>query len=561
MRKFLLFCLLCVCASPSIALASSPSSKNTPSKPSSQAATKPTPNAKATQSKPQAKASTTQSKSTKSHKKPKAKKPAPKLPAQSVLDSMAKKGELIDFGEDNFSHLASKLTQAHKAKDQGLRIAVFGDSHIAGDYIPRVLRERLMEVDSIGFVYPIFPPFHQNLLTHYQHKGFELINSRKDGARSYPLGGIIARAKQEGASIKLSLNFPKDNQDFSVRFVFKAPSTLGAFVVKDSSGKSKRLGAKSADQWEVSPPIALHFPIHIESLLPNALLGGYIITQKGDSYVVNLGINGARSDLYQKWEQGLWQEELGGLDCDLIIISYGSNDAISPTINTKLYKQNFATFIRTLRKLQPKASILLLGAPQVRLKQKSGSYVQSKSYESVRNATKDLAKDEKSLYFDMQELIDESGGKQKWIAQALSKQDVHLTPYGYKLVAESLTLHLKELAQKHAKKPSKKAKSQESKPLESTNAPKEATQTQAPKNAQESQNTKEPTATPPQESQQLPPSQDPAQKSNALDSSALDPSSPSSTAQHTEPATHSLPLPAESSAPQEIWQDLELKDF
>ena len=56
--------------------------------------------------------------------------------------------------------------------------------------------------------------------------------------------------------------------------------------------------------------------------------------------------------------KGCGKTSLGGLDCDLIIISYGPNDAISPTINTKLYKQNF-TFIRTLRKLQPKASILL----------------------------------------------------------------------------------------------------------------------------------------------------------------------------------------------------------
>lgn len=509
MTKLLLFRTLCAfIITPSFIALANTQSLETQAKPKSTQAkvaqAKPTP----AKSKPQAKGS-----------KKKPSKPLPKLPVQSVLDSMAKKGKLTNFGEENFPYLAYKLVEEAQArtKDLGLRIVVFGDSHIAGDFIPRVLRERFMRVDSIGFAYPIFPAFHQNLLTHYQHKSFEIINSRKDNATSYPLGGIIARAKVEGAFIKLSLNFSKDNQDFSTRFVFKAPSTLGAFVIKDSSGKSKRLGAKKADKWHISEPMSLRFPIRIESLLPNAMLGGYIISKQNDSYVINLGINGARSDIYLKWEQELWQEELGRLDLDLIILSYGSNDAISSTINTKLYKQNFAELIRTLRKVQPKASILLLGAPQVRIKQKNGTYTQSKSYESVRQATRELAKDESTLYFDMQELIDESGGKQKWITQALSKPDVHLTPYGYKLVAESLALHLRDLAQKHAKHPSK-----ESKPIkEELESKKDSPKAPKDSAAQE---------------------QSSANKSQS-------------------PEFSPLPMPAESSAPEEIWQDLELKNF
>lgn len=555
MTRLLLVCALCACIT-SFTLANTQSQKAQPSSQAKPKATQP----KATQAKTPAK-SKPQAK--KSKKKPA--KPLPKLPAQSVLDSMAKKGELIDFGEENFPHLAYKLggeAEPH-TKDLGLRIAVFGDSHIAGDFIPRVLRERFMEVDSIGFAYPIFPAFHQNLLTHYQHKGFDLINSRKDGANSYPLGGIIARAKQEGAFVKLSLNFSKDNQDFSTRFVFKAPSTLGAFVVKDSSGKSKRLGAKKADKWHISEPMSLRFPIHIESLLPNAMLGGYIISKKNDNYVINLGINGARSDLYQKWEQGLWQAELEELDLDLIILSYGSNDAIATTINTKLYKQNFAKLIRTLRKLQPKASILLLGAPQVRLKQKNGSYVQSKSYESVRQATRELAKDENTLYFDMQDFIDESGGKQKWITQALSKPDVHLSPYGYKLVAESLALHLRELAQKHAKHPSKKPKPTQ-KPQKLTKEEKEEPDTKEQDSSQEPQSLD---STPkskelvqdPQEPSQAQPLESKKDSPKAPKDSAPQEPSPASKPQSLDSSP--LPMPAESSAPEEIWQDLELKDF
>lgn len=578
------FALLCVCLLCAHAQ-STPAASSTKSQ-----ATKKSPNPK-----PQ---------TTKSAQKPQTKKPAkkkslPKLPAQSVLDSMAKKSELLDFGESNLPQLKRKLqaqvalqAESSALDSGGVRMAVFGDSHIAGDFMPRVWRARFMQVDSVGFAYPIFPPFHQNLLIHYQHKGFEILNSRKDTYSDYPMGGIIARAKSEQAFVQLGLNFPKEQQDFLVRVVFKAPSTLGAFILRDSNGKEVRLGASEKDRWEISPPMSLRFPVRINALLPNAMLGGYFIdtlpqdknpttpkkraaksvsnprhsADTQESFVVNLGINGARSDVWLKWNRALLERELEHMaQLDFIALSYGSNDAISASFNDKLYREHFSAFIALLRQYHPHATILLIGAPQVLIKRKdTGTYKPTTNYEAVRKATKQVARENHTLYFDMQDLIEESGGKQKWITQALSKPDVHLSPYGYKLVAESIAYHLEALLAKQ-----KLPKAAESKPINPDSAPIPPANTPqtTPESSVDSsarlegeirQNPPESTqAAQPQNTLDSPPAsadgQNEQKQANKEQSTQRD--------ENSTPSKSAIPLPPDSSAAQEIWQELEMKEF
>lgn len=576
--------LLCACLL--FTHAQSTSAKST-AKPATSAKSK---NSKPTTSKSPQKPQAKKSQNTKKSKS------FPKLPAQSVLDSMAKKGDLIDFGEKNLSWLKLQVQGALQAESSrldssGVRMAVFGDSHIAGDFMPRVWRARFMEVDSVGFAYPIFPPFHQNLLIHYQHKGFEILNSRKDAYSDYPMGGIIARAKSEQAFVQLGLNFPKEQQDFLVRVVFRAPSTLGAFILRDSNGKEVRLGASEKDRWEISSPMALRFPVRINALLPNAMLGGYFIDTPAlrknpapkpahnqsygvdtpESFVINLGINGARSDVWLKWNRALLERELELItQLDFIAISYGSNDAISASFNDKLYRENFSAFIALLRQYHPNATILLIGAPQVLIKRKdTGAYKPTTNYEAVRKATKQVARENHTLYFDMQDFIEESGGKQKWIAQALSKQDVHLSPYGYKLVAESIAYHLEALLAKQ--KLPKAAESTKALELDSASShalsppqdsiesaqdsylgSKPETRQAPPESTQTKQNTQnsEPNLTPASTDEQNEQERD--NQGTQRDDAAAKNSTQSKSA---------IPLPPDSSAAQEIWQELEMKEF
>ena len=57
----------------------------------------------------------------------------------------------------------------------------------------------------------------------------------------------------------------------------------------------------------------------------------------------------------------------------------------------------------------------------------------------------ELAREEKMLFFDMHKFIEDSGGKNVWIKQKLSLQDVHLSISGYELMARKMVQDLKKL--------------------------------------------------------------------------------------------------------------------
>lgn len=69
--------------------------------------------------------------------------------------------------------------------------------------------------------------------------------------------------------------------------------------------------------------------MQISALQKNAQLGGYFITGKEDNaYLDTIAINGAKSDLWMSWNKKVSEQELKLLSNDLILLAYGSNDAL-----------------------------------------------------------------------------------------------------------------------------------------------------------------------------------------------------------------------------------------
>ena len=69
----------------------------------------------------------------------------------------------------------------------------------------------------------------------------------------------------------------------------------------------------------------------------------------------------------------------------------------------------------------------------------------TKNAPAVKTAIAKLAKQKQTLLFDMEDFINQSGGKKKWEEANLAKADVHLLPNGYKLVADKLYCELNKL--------------------------------------------------------------------------------------------------------------------
>ncbi|EAI3921418.1 hypothetical protein YZ53_07045 [Campylobacter upsaliensis] len=334
-----------------------------------------------------------------------------------------------------------KLEKKYKAK-KDFSIRIYGDSHMAADFFPRVIRDYLLRSNAVGFAYALQPKYQQNLNLTYEFKNFSLLNSKNDKQHNYPLGGIIARADKKGAIIKL--NTKLETKEFKVGFLFKAPFSQNAFSVKDAKDKSFILRSNAKDKWSYKEVIST-FPLKITALQEKAELGGYFIMDKNgrNIFLDTIAINGARSDLWKDWNLNVVKKELGVLKNDLIILAYGSNDALLKDFNAVEFKKNYKDFFKILRRENKNAIFILISPPTVTQK-RGKNYILSPNFHAVKKAIYELAKEEKTLLFDMHEFMQESGTKALWIEKKLSLKDVHLSVKGYELMAKKMLDELRK---------------------------------------------------------------------------------------------------------------------
>lgn len=341
----------------------------------------------------------------------------------------------------------------HKMKEKkNLVIRIFGDSHIAGDFISHRLRTLLFNSYTLGFVYPIYPPYHQHIALKYESQNYEVLNSRTNDLDEYPLGGVVAKPLSLPAIITLTPQANANLHQATSTIFFKSPNKEGVLLVEDSNMQRFVINAKRPFVWQ-SVSLSLRYPITLKALNEKVLLGGFLIhNQNGENNIIeNLGINGARSDIWRKWDKDLFSKELSILPADLFILCYGSNDALNDNFNETNFLRSYSELIDTIRAVNPKTQILLIAPPPVVQKvsnatrRKKAVYKTSKNAKAVKIAIHKLAKEKRTLLFDMEDFINQSGGKKKWESALLAKPDVHLLPAGYKLIADKLYYDLSKL--------------------------------------------------------------------------------------------------------------------
>lgn len=329
-----------------------------------------------------------------------------------------------------------KILEKKFKENKNLSIRIYGDSHMAADFFPRVVRDYVLRSNAVGFAYALQPKYQQNLNLKYSYKNYTLFNSKilKEQNLNYPLGGVIARANKKGAWIHLDTSLEK--RRFMVGFVFKSPLAYNAFSIKDAGGKKYEISSHKANKWSYKE-LELSFPIHIEALQENAELGGYFITnaKANNIFLDTIAINGARSDLWKNWNEKVLKEQLSLMQNDLIILAYGTNDALFKDFNKENFKKDFKTWMDILKKYNPKAVFMLIAPPTVK----------NSNFKLVCEALQELAKSEKTLFFDMHAFMQESGGKSLWIEKKLSLKDVHLTVKGYELMAKKMLFDLRRV--------------------------------------------------------------------------------------------------------------------
>ncbi|MDR2625736.1 MAG: GDSL-type esterase/lipase family protein [Zoogloeaceae bacterium] len=372
-----------------------------------------------------------------------------------------------DFGDANFERLIRKMRLLQSGSAPAgtvVRITQFGDSHTASDTITSGLRQLLQARygdAGIGWIAPMKVPGQNHQRVKYTSNGWELSSSRqaKDVFRQkiFPMGGYIATPVKAGAQITV-LARDENSDMWQARFAIK--HWRAPLLVKDANQRQIPLKPPGpAGIWrEVSVKTPLRLPFTISASTPDAAeLGGiWLEKNKASGVVVSaIGTNGITLKNWEYWSGPYqWTDQLTASRSDMVIIAFGTNEAIRPDLDIADMKNVLRESINTVRRALPESVIVLVGAPDS-LQAKEGAWACEERLfpmlREVKRAQLAIAKEERTLFWDWQAAMGGPCAIDAWLAEGLAKNDlIHLTMEGYRKSAEIFYHDLMALIRKKA---------------------------------------------------------------------------------------------------------------
>jgi hypothetical protein len=341
---------------------------------------------------------------------------------------------LIDFGDPNTKRLVQKLNTLAKNRNsnQVVNITQFGDSHSAADFFTgefRTLMQQKYGDAGIGWITPIAIKGQNNTAVNWQEEGWTILSSRTLNGLDFPMGGFIAKPTNNAATIQIT---PKNinNSNWQIKLTFKIlKNTPNLLSIYDTNNKKINIHySPKTNVWQTTSFIT-QSPFTIKAN-PDIEIGGIwlIRSQQSGVIVSSIATNGAKQSIWQKWGPN-WLKELSSSKSDLIILEYGTNESFDDIFDANTYQKNLVDNIRQIRKSLPNAAILLMTPPDTMATEKSIP----KSFSKVINIQKQVAKSEKTLFWDWQTAMGGPHSIKDWQKRELARPDlVHQTLQGYK---------------------------------------------------------------------------------------------------------------------------------
>lgn len=146
-----------------------------------------------------------------------------------------------------------------------------------------------------------------------------------------------------------------------------------------------------------------------------------------------IGVNGVTYEHYNQAE--LFFEQLPALKADLIIVSLGTNEALSSRFDEEEFRTQTEQFFLTLRQVQPNVPVLVTTNPDCLRK---GKYIA----EGVAQAKKVILEQSHRHGFavwDLHTIMGGNGSVNQWSKKGLTARDkIHFTKEGYQLQGQLL---------------------------------------------------------------------------------------------------------------------------
>ncbi|MGA9721664.1 MAG: GDSL-type esterase/lipase family protein [Candidatus Binatus sp.] len=340
-----------------------------------------------------------------------------------------------------------------------VRILQLGDSHTAGDVFSGYLRSRFhgrFGDAGRGMMPPgyTYRGLRQTEVKVTQSSGWVIHDSLKaSDPGPFGISGFVATSTYAGARMAVS---PVDPGGFDIARVNYLHSTSGGPLEVLLDGRIAKV-VPTAGPADTPGSLDLSAAPGTQTLEIIADAPGVRITSWGierrhpgvlfDSF----GVSGATVDIFNHWDPLLVQWDLKQLRPSLIIVAYGTNEAFKLDFDATTYRQVFAQVLKSLKRMAPQASILVVGPPggqRSSSNQKrspstgpTGRWETPESVTEVRYIQHDTAVAFGDAYWDWASVLGGTRGFNRWVyadPPLVRSDHIHFTVLGYETSAKAL---------------------------------------------------------------------------------------------------------------------------
>jgi lysophospholipase L1-like esterase len=330
---------------------------------------------------------------------------------------------------------------AHPPENMSLHILQYGDSHTASDDWANQMRQDFQArfgAGGPGYTLPGHP-----------FLGYRRFDSRGANSRGWYTGGIVTRksdgvdglggvsltAQSAGEMVTLTV----ECEQLELHYLRQPGAGAVEFSVDDSPIETIDMaGEMGPGVYSYAASRGTHqYKLRTLTSAPVRLFGWVAQNHAGVTYET-LGINGAQASLMLAWNPSILAPELMSRDPALIVLAYGTNEALSRKWTAEEYRADLTEIIRRLRAASPVASILLIGPPDCEYRAR-GRRLPFPHLDQVVDIQREVAQANGCAFWDWRAAMGGPGSVRQWVQAGLGQGDyTHLTGAGYRMVSGML---------------------------------------------------------------------------------------------------------------------------
>jgi lysophospholipase L1-like esterase len=353
-----------------------------------------------------------------------------------------------------------------RLEDGGVTILQIGDSHTAADFFTGEVRRRLQArygdggpgyVDA-GKPHPGIrtASFNVTASSGWTYSALQ----KSENTADFYLSGFAAKTARSGELLAFSARrpVPYDLVEIEVSTGPKSGSinvaldALAPFRHNLATAHNDHVvyrfipeGDATGQLQKISITTAENLPVAISSI-------GIFNRHYGVSYS-NIGFPGATVDLLNRFDSGLFRDELRRLAPQIVVLGFGTNEGFDDNLDLDRYRQRYLVVIGRIRASLPDVKIVIIGPPQAGRKSSGCTHATNCRHPAdadqcawpsppqlshVRDVQREIAKEQGLAFWDWAAIMPAKCGALAWHVAAtplIAADGVHLTPDGYRLSA------------------------------------------------------------------------------------------------------------------------------